>query len=39
MTATKVNLVNQMKTMNRYFMLFVLSAVIYFKNFNAKTHP
>ena len=37
MTMTKVNLVNQMKTMNRYFIkLLFLSAVIYFRNFNTK---
>ena len=40
MTMMKVNLVNQMKRMNRYFIkLFFLSAVICFKNVNAKTHP
>ena len=37
MTMTKVNLVNQMKTMDRYFIkLLFLSVVIYFKNFNTK---
>ena len=37
---TKVNLVNQMKRMIRCFIkLFFQSTVIYFKNFNAKTHP
>ena len=40
MTTTKVNLVNQMKRMIRCFIkLFFQSTVIYFKNFNAKTHP
>ena len=37
MTTTKVNLVNQMKRMNKYFIkLLFVSAVIYFKNFNTK---
>ena len=37
MTMTKVNLMNQMKRMNRYFIkLLFLSAIIYFKNFKTK---
>ena len=37
MTMTKVNLINQMKRMNRYFIkLLFLSTVIYVKNFNTK---
>ena len=37
MIMTEMNLVNQMKRMNRYFIkLLFLSAVIYFKNFNTK---